>query len=163
MATMNKAVLLIVLALAAGCQSFNPSRWDVELNPLDAVQFLVTPAEGSDAEKRREAIRVEVIGTGYCAYVRGDASRVMDAFWKDRDKAGWHNYTTDQIVLSEADTLAIFQGLVDTGLFESSLKQKDVDKNRAILVYAQIDGRKRVTYTDDPAVLKLLRDLLKRF
>jgi len=87
----------------------------------------------------------------------------MDAFWKDRDKAGWHNYTTDQIVLSEADTLAIFQGLVDTGLFESSLKQKDVDKNRAILVYAQIDGRKRVTYTDDPAVLKLLRDLLKRF
>jgi len=153
--------MLLASALLAGCASLTQDRFTVEPSSLDYVQFRSTrPSPGGGAPS---VIKLELAGSGYLEYLSGTSERVRDGFWQESGEPNWQDLRKDHLVLTQEETVAIYQRLVDAGVFDN-VRKRDADAADARLaILASIRFRKKLVLTDDPVYLAIFDELLSRF
>jgi hypothetical protein len=171
MQMIGKLTFGLICALAAGgCSTLfdlatlKPARFNVELSPLDYVQFVYVPGQGS-ASNTVTPVRIELGGSGYLEKLSGSSPRVLNPFWSEARGSAWSDLRQDHVVLSGAQTEAVFQKLVDAGFFARG--GADAHPIRAgaprVRILASINGRKNLVLTGEAPFLNIVTDLLSRF
>jgi hypothetical protein len=158
----NLPALAIALAaaLATGCAALNEVRFPANPSPLDYAQFRI--ARPSPADGKPETIRLDLSGGGFLEITTGASERVSDGFWKQSDNPDWQDIRRDHAFLSAEETTAVFQRLVDAGLFD---RQQDPKKNpppHELAVLASIGFRKKLVLTSRPEYRQIFDMLLER-
>ncbi len=159
---------LLAVALTSACKSnspfLKPPHWTVEANPLDYVQFLC--GANQESTSGAEALKLELLGTGYLTAWSGRSTRVTSEFWHEpTNDDRWDEYSSDSVHVSENYVRACYQHLVDTGFFEneSMFHRQTAGPKQGIFVVASINGRKKAGFTNDPDVEAAVRELMKQF
>ena len=148
-------------AAAGGCASLSRVRFTVEESSLDYVHFRQT--EIVDGDKAPIVKALELNGSGYLEYRTGRSERVRDGFWQESTSPHLEDLHTDRLVLSQEETVAFYQRLVDAGIFDGIQKEKATEGAPKILVYARIAFEKRVIITTNPVYAEIFDELLSRF
>ena len=156
--------LFVGMALAGGCTSFvteNPyfTVKDSGLNWVEIRQY-----DMSGANRR---VHVRIDGNGFVQVREGTSQQVSNAFAKQYDNSAWNDVRLRRITVSRDDAQAIFQQLVDAGLFvkERPDEQKPDLSKQALFVSANIQG-KMTSSPDavaDPRLLEQLRLVVLMF
>ena len=149
------------LALASGCAALSQLRFTVDASALDYVQFrqaIVT----SDSEAPYVK-SLELSGSGYLEYTRGRSERVRNDFWQESSSPDLDDLRTDFIVLTQEETVAIYQRLVDAGFFDGYQREKASTNTTKLLILARIHFEKKVISTTKPIYLEIFNELIAKF
>jgi hypothetical protein len=166
---MNFKTLLITtsclaLTLLCGCATLdklNQKRFTVEHSSLDWVQFSRT-VNGKD-DKNPVTVRLQLDGSGYLELRTGRSTRVKDDFWQQSATDNWQDIRTDRVVLSQDETVKIYQRLVDAGVYDRTKQRKEERAKATLAILARIDFEKKLVVTNDPVFIKIFDDLLAKF
>jgi len=151
---------LLVATTIAGCAVFNEVRFSANPSPLDYVQFRISRPSVTDG--KQETIRLDLSGSGFLEITTGGSERVLDGFWKESSDPAWQDIRRDHVFLSEQDTIAVFQSLVDLGMFD---RRQDPEKNpppHHLAILASINTNKRLILTGQPEYNRIFDMLLER-
>lgn len=149
------------LALASGCASMSQRRFTVDSSALDYVQFrqaIVTRDSKAPFVKS-----LELSGSGYLEYSRGRSERVRNDFWQESSSPNLDDLRTDFIVLTQEETVAIYQRLVDAGIFDGYQREKASTNATKLLVLARIHFEKKAISTTKPIYLEIFNELIAKF
>ena len=153
--------LIAVLTIQAGCTSLTQVRFTVEPSSLDYAQFRAsrpTPNGGNPV-----VVRLELAGSGYLEYRSGRSARVRDGFWQESESPDWQDLRTDHVILRQEETVAIYQRLVDAGIFDNRRGDKPGNAPSTLAVLASIRFRKQLILTSDPIYVQLFEELIGMF
>ena len=153
----------LTLTLMCGCTTFdsmNQKRFTVESSSLDWVQFSRTvKIKGEDPV----TVRMQLDGSGYLEYREGRSVRVKNDFWQQSTDTNLTDIKTDRVVLSQDETVKIYQRLVDAGIYDRIKQTKDQKAEATLAILARIDFEKKLVVTNDPVFIKIFEDLLEKF
>lgn len=152
--------LLLLAAGIAGCAALNEVRFTASPSPLDYAQFRIS--RPSMTSGKQETIRLDLSGSGFLEITTGDSDRVLDSFWKESDDPSWQDLRHDHVFISEADTAAIFQRLVDNGMFDRRQNQKTNPPPHHLAILASIGSHKRLILTSRQEYHQIFDMLLER-
>jgi len=162
--TLIFTTLFITLVTLCGCATLDKlstKRFTVEHSSLDWVQFSRT-IKGND-EKNPVTVRLQLDGSGYLEFRSGRSSRVKDDFWQQSPTDNWQDIRTDRVVLSQDETVKIYQRLVDAGVYDRIKQTKEEKAEATLAILARIDFEKKLVVTNDPVFIKIFEDLLAKF
>jgi hypothetical protein len=150
-----------LLATANGCAYLSRVRFTVEESSLDYVQF----RQVKDAEGGPSPIVncLELSGSGYLEYRTGRSERVRDGFWQESTSPHLEDLHSDHLVLSQEETVAICQRLVDAGFFDGKQKQESDENAPKIIILARIGFEKRVIVTASAVYVDIFEELMLKF
>ncbi len=156
-------LLLLCLTLLGltGCASLSRVRFTVEPSSLDYVQFRCTRPAANSATP--VVVRLELAGSGYLEYRSGRSTRVGDNFWQEPNSPTWEDFRADHIVIPQQEAVAIYQRLVDAGVFDLKQKKDDSPGDVTLAVLASIGFEKRLLLTNYPVYLQIFGELLGHF
>ena len=162
--------VLLLASLCSGCLQggrspfARPTRWTVELQNLDHVSFHWKPGM-IRREGTPQSYLIELYGNGFLTIASGTGAHVNDPFEDTRAGAAPIDEKRDQIVIPLDQTRMFYQRLVNTGFFKKDLGLSGGDRHTGptLLVFAKINGRKRMQATDDPEMVALFEVLRKAF
>jgi hypothetical protein len=158
---MHTAILTAALTTLTGCTSLTQVRFTVEPSSLDYAQFRASrPSTKGEAPT---VIKLELAGSGYLEYRSGRSERVRDGFWQESESPDWQDLRKDHLVLTQDETVAIYQRLVDAGIFDTLKREKPSNSPSALAVLLNIRFRKKVILTNDPVYIQIFEELLARF
>jgi len=149
------------LALVSGCASLSQRRFTVDSSALDYVNFrqaIVTSESEAPFVKS-----LELSGSGYLEYTRGRSERVRDDFWQESASPNVDDLRADFIVLTQEETVAIYQRLVDAGIFDGYKRSKASTNTTKLLISARIHFEKKVISTTKPIYLEIFNELIAKF
>lgn len=152
---------LLVVFMAAGCTSLNQVRFEVAPSSLDYAQFRKTKISATDG--KTESVRLDLAGSGYLEMITGRSERVVDDFWRQSEEVSWQDLRKDHVMLSESETTAIFQRLVDLGMFDRNQNPKKNSPPHEIVIVAAIRFEKKIILTSEAEYLKIFKELLEKF
>ncbi len=155
------ATVTAALTVTAGCSSLTQVRFTVQSSSLDYVQFRSTRPSSSGGAP--SVVKLELAGSGYLEYISGRSERVRDAFWQESAAPNWQDIRTDHVVLTQDETVVIYQRLVDAGVFDNVRRQQTDAASAHLAVLASIRFRKKLVLTSDPVYLDIFSELLARF
>lgn len=160
---MKKLQFLLPLALIvlAACTSLTQVRFTVEQSSLDYALFRTSHPSPNGGPPT--VIKLELQGSGYLEYRSGKSERVRDGFWQESESPDWQDLHRDRIVLTQEETVAIYQRLVDAGIFDTTRGDKPTDNPSALAVMASIRFKKKLILTSDPVYVDIFNELLARF
>jgi hypothetical protein len=149
-----------------GCASlpgYEPAHFRVELSPLDYAQILLQPGTGAGGGDIVPT-RIDVSGSGLVTMQRGRSARVTSSFWDQPQGDDWDDYETDRVFLPESETRAVFQALVNAGIFERGQREDPSPQApRCVVILAEINGRKNAVVTDGERFLNIFDQVMRRF
>jgi len=158
------SALLMGILLLGGCASFiteNP-YFTVKESGLNWVEIRQYDMTGAN---RRVHVRVD--GNGFVQVRDGTSQQVSNVFAKQYDSAEWNDVRMRRITISREDANAIFQQLVDAGLFvkERPNEQKPDLSRQAIFVSANVQGKMTSVpeAVADPRLLEQLKLVVLMF
>ncbi len=154
-------LLCCALLLADGCAYFSRIRFTVEPSSLDYVQFRQTEIVVGDEPPYVKSL--ELGGSGYLEYSRGKSERVTNDFWQESSSPHLNDIQTDFRVLTQDETVAIFQRMVDAGVFDGHQRDKARPDATKLLVLARMHFEKKVIVTTNPVYLEIYNELLAKF
>jgi len=158
---------LLLLAGVAGCGIF----WDdpyvqVTTSPLNWVEIHYYNANREPI--RRETVRVT--GSGLVEVKSGTSRRVSDSFAKSMTDATWDDYNTQQYQVDPEHVQALFQDLVNAGIFDKDKVLKNTrhpSPGRFIAVRAAIDNKTfsepENVFEADPELAEHLYNMVREF
>ncbi len=165
-----KAACCIYAVLLGGCIATEgspfgrPPYFKNELSTLDNIQFKFVPgAEPQDGLPDRTVV-IEIIGNGYMTIVKGRSNQ-LDPFAHARHGHVPADERRDQVVLSEADTAAVFQKIIDIGVFDrrKNMSMETVKDSAYLVVLAEVSRRKNLQVSNRPEMMALFRSLVNAF
>jgi len=157
----GRCAVACLLVLTGSCTAIHQVRFTVKASPLDYVQLRRTePSGGGDLPV---VTRLELAGSGYLELLSGRSARVRDGFWQESESPDWQDLTSDHVVLTAADTEAIYQRLVDAGVFDTQPEKKLAQRPDALVIQARIGFKKQILVTSDPVYIAIFDALLARF
>ena len=167
MKALSCAVCVLWVALFTGCTTLytpEPVRFDVEVTPLDYVQFMYKPGVGV-YNFSKNPIRAELSGSGYADARTGQSERVSDSFWQQEKTSAWHDLRVDHLVLSPKETTDLFQALVNAGVYDNVSHDASAgkDNHEFLVIQARIGHKKKTVFTSDPVFMEIFRRLWKEF
>jgi hypothetical protein len=160
MLSVRLSVCLCYLVLAAGCASLNEVRFTVDPSGLDYAQFRISRASAIDG--KAETIRIDLSGSGFLEMTTGQSERVTESFWQPSDNPNWQDLHRTHEMLSADETTAIFQQLVDLGMFDRKQPEEATPPPHDLAILAQIGFKKRLILTSRKDYRELFDKLEQR-
>jgi len=154
------ACIVALLIAAAACTSLDKVRFAVSPSALDYAQFRMTLISAADGKP--EAVRLDLSGNGFLELTTGRSARVASGFWKESDDPAWQDIRRDHTFLSESETTAVFQRLVDAGILDRRRDPKENPPPHPLAVLLSVGHRKRLILTGNPEYTDLFKMLLER-
>jgi len=159
------ALLLLPLALCAGCVSYGPDEIlphkavVVEGSGLDNAGFLYEPAPG-DA-RFPWPCRLELYGTGSAVLRTGPSPQIRDSFSQDVDNPAWNAFVEEKRDFTPEQMRIVFQVFVDEGLIPSR-SVRETGPERPLLQCAGTIGRdKFVRVTRNRHIVDVFEDFVE--
>lgn len=141
----SRAPFLLLLAAAAGCAALNDVRFTVDPSSLDYAQFrIVRP---SPVDGKPETIRIDLAGSGFLEMTTGRSERVTDSFWRQSEDPVWQDLHRAHVMLSADETAAIFQKLVDLGIYDRRQPEEATPPPHDLAVLVTVGFRKKLVLT----------------
>lgn len=155
-----QAVFLLLLVAAAGCTALNEVRFTVDPSSLDYAQFRIVCS--SPVDGKPETIRVDLSGSGFLEMTTGRSERVTDSFWRQSEDPAWQDLHRAHVMLSAAETAAIFQKLVDLGIYDRKQPEEATPPPHDLAVLVAIGFRKKLVLTSRTDYRRLFDELEAR-
>lgn len=146
--------VLAVAHASSGCRSLTESRvrFDVDPSGLDYVQMLYVPGPRDGVP-----LSLNLDGRGYASWEQGRSARVVDHFSTDVGSEHWHDVRRRNRVLSVSETRAVFQRLVDLGVFDDGVERPEPSTIGDSVAVVVRHGYKRAGFrTSDRNFLQVL-------
>jgi len=150
----------LLIVLMAGCASLNEVRFTVDPSSLDYVQFRIS--RPSPVDGRPETIRIDLAGSGFLEMTTGRSERVLDSFWRQSEDPVWQDLHRTHAMLAPSETAAVFQRLVDLGMFDRKQPPETKPPPHDLAVLAAIGFKKRLVLTSRAEYRRLFDDLEAR-
>jgi len=151
---------LVFMVYLGGCAMLTEDRFVVKPSALDYAQFRTS--RPSPVDGKPEVIRLDLSGIGYLEMTRGRSERIGDGFWKPSENPDWQDLQRSHVMLDEADTVAVFQKLVNAGHFDRGPTGKRHPPPHDLAVLLAIGFKKGVVLTSRADYVDLFNDLLER-
>ncbi len=158
---MKTTALLLTATLLAGCSTLTEVRFTVEPSSLDYAQFRTSRPSRNGGPPT--VVRLELAGSGYLEYRSGRSERVRNGFWQESESPDWEDLHTDHVVLTQEETVAIYQRLVDAGIFDRVRQKEPTGRPSSLAVMASIRFKKELILTSDPVYVEIFEELLSKF
>lgn len=144
----------------SGCASLHEVRFTASPSPLDYVQLRM--ARHSPTDQRREWVRLDLSGSGFLEMTQGSSERVTSSFWQESDDPSWQDIRRDHAFLSDRETQAVFQRLVNSGLFDRKQRSRDDPQPHDMIIVATLGFRKNAISTGRDDYRELFTLLMQR-
>lgn len=151
---------VLAMLIATGCASLSEVRFTAKPSSLDYAQFRISRL--SPVDGKPETIRLDLSGSGFLEVTTGASERVRDGFWKQSDDPDWQDIRQDHTFLTEEETAAIFQRIVNAGLFDRRQNPKKDPLPHDIAVLAALGFKKNLVLTGRTEYRKIFDALLER-
>lgn len=152
-------ILLATLA-AAGCAALNEVRFTVNSSSLDYAQFRVS--RPSPVDGHAETIRIDLSGSGFLEVTTGRSERVGNSVWQESENPDWQDLHRDHVMLTETETVAVFQRLVNAGIFDYKQPAEKTPPPPDLAVLLAIGFQKRLILTRRPEYRQVFDMLLEK-
>ncbi|MFO7937828.1 MAG: hypothetical protein R6V06_09525 [Kiritimatiellia bacterium] len=152
-------IFLTALTLVNGC--FDPFH----MNPYFAVEesglnWLEIYSKQISSQK---LTRVRIDGSGIVKITTGTSPLVGDAFAKDISDTQWSNVRRDRITIPREETVRLFQGLINNGLFLEQSKTEDSPDDHIIMAFGNIQNHTVYETIYDPGLHEHLKTIVMLF
>lgn len=152
-------ISITVLTLISGCFDpfYNNPYFAVEDSALNWLEIYNKQASS------KKLTRVRIDGSGIVKIKTGTSPLVGDAFAKDSTNAQWEDIRNDQITIPRDESVRIFQGLVNNGLFLEQKKNDDSPEDDIIMAFGNIGNHTVYSTIYDADLHEHLKSLILLF